>query len=1218
MGKQKSSLTEWPEDLKDVIDWFLRVGGKDTGNHNNNKSVALKNAVEKLYGYDVFKVALGNGNFPGLFKKVAEGLQSFIGYDNNGQQPLDGKGIALEGGYTSSYGSAKWEDKLDHPTSPEAKKAALIFLVSTPILYFGLTYIYCKCSNSENYGGWNNMALSNTHSPLYLFMSAMGFKINELQNIRGSEIARRLISNHTYGFDELKEAKKGEASYSGYLDSINLYGGGKISNSAASCPLYALYNAATAYLKSRSTGSEVQDETLQEIKKKLLNFRDSCGYSYSELKYEINNFLTAVEPSQSSKSHASPDTQPSTAGPVAGTLTTLSLGSGAAAVYVLNIGGARTLVNGLLKIGKDVGGGPDGTKSLSDAVYNLLDGINASAPELLSKFQAIKQALKSAPQNGIIDTLGQGLKTFKEGILINGSGTSEENVYQAPGNGNNLSQTVPNAAKIFLGCVPLCFYGLSYLYWRCSDKGGWRALKLNDRYGSALKHFMASQGFDTKQLKGDSTNGQNVTEALQSFQELQGAAAGMDFLIKFFGKLHSNFNGKLKEVSPPIAGELKKHPLSCLHLLASAYFQHQRSTDPSQSRHPPSTIREMLHWLSALTVTPQFIDLLDNFSGVIGTDFKIAVSGSHEQNEKLSPDELAGHLITSCLSSSWTLGTIQGPGDFNNPLLHEIYSSSEFSYPSSPSVLLSKLADYAYALQFQLHFLYQQCSNTYTKACGWNQCTYGKGINSDPQRRIVQSHICVTGCTKSEHGTGDHSQRPCEHAGCGKGTPSPLQAFLTDKLTGFSRGHPSSHSGHLAECSGYFCHVPMGFNPNDLRAASGGNTQGSHISATLKAFCGGFNTPLRQLSEKLGCLTKRTPRTLGDLFGFTWHLNGQLFKNNRPTLESLISKFNTAFGINSNLSGTFTTDPYAVITKIWNAISQIRSKPQGQSSTATGLSLSLEAMAPTIPFLYQLFMAKDPNTLPGALFDLKGMAEHSGHSIANLTSLYSSGCKEQDKTCGPYLYPITHSDGATYAPTHASTYLSWVLYLSDDLQSWFQDMLDEFKNIDCKAAGCVRCDNSNHKVGQHGTSADCSCPSVVQCGGTLPLLYRHGFRYYSPILLMGGSSGSDNSKRTCQQFHDQLSNVLAEGAPLTKLLESIDDFLYLFRFYFLYNQSAFWTIYICIILYTFFFLLDTLRVRSHLHFPSSNSIPPVSLLGTGKATALKKFTKLTYFTTDLT
>ncbi|GIX61994.1 extracellular matrix-binding ebh [Babesia caballi] len=427
----------------------------------------------------------------------------------------------------------------------------------------------------------------------------------------------------------------------------------------------------------------------------------------------------------------------------------------------------------------------------------------------------------------------------------------------------------------------------------------------------------------------------------------------------------------------------------------------------------------------------------------------------------------------------------------------------------------------------------------------------------------------------------------------------PLQAFLTDKLTGFSRGHPSSHSGHLAECSGYFCHVPMGFNPNDLRAASGGNTQGSHISATLKAFCGGFNTPLRQLSEKLGCLTKRTPRTLGDLFGFTWHLNGQLFKSNM-TADDSVKEFFTSLGV--SVTGEL---PEITADKL---LQDINNKIAGLGSPSKVIETALSVF-PDLPFWYILFMVKPHDSLPVALFKLKstdhnksGKSKYAGEHN-DLYSLYNQMCNEfPNNTCGKYLYPLTHSDGATYAPRNASIYLSWVLYLSDDLQSWFQDMLDEFKNIDCKKSGCRG--SCNHSAGQHGTSADCSCPSVVQCGGTLPLLYRHGFRYYSPLELMGGST-----KRDCKAFAAQLQSVIS-GNPLSNLLTSIDSFLYAIRWEFFSKLSGFWTIYVCIILYTFFFLLDTLRVRSHLHFPSSHSISTISLLGTGKAPELTKFTTL--------
>ncbi|GIX65076.1 extracellular matrix-binding ebh, putative [Babesia caballi] len=394
----------------------------------------------------------------------------------------------------------------------------------------------------------------------------------------------------------------------------------------------------------------------------------------------------------------------------------------------------------------------------------------------------------------------------------------------------------------------------------------------------------------------------------------------------------------------------------------------------------------------------------------------------------------------------------------------------------------------------------------------------------------------------------------------------------------------------------------MGF-AGKLRTDAGG---GLNIAYALGSFCGGFNTPLRQLSEKLGCLTKRTPRTLGDIFGFVWHLNGQLFKRGKSAEESL-KEFLESIGF-ANYAGSTQTTADQFFQAINNKITGL-----GSSQPQSGIDKSLTVFF-GLPFLYQLFMVKPGDSLPAVLFKIKNIPhqaekepKYSGKHD-DLYSLYNPVCKTQEKNCGPYLYPITHSDGATFAPTHASTYLSWVIYLTDDLQSWFQDMLDEFKNIDCKVSGCMDTKCKSHAPGTHGNPSNCDCESVVHCGGTLPLLYRHGFRFHSPHTLSGGSTGNDNSKRSCDKFHSALSNVIS-GNPLSNLLTSIDTFLYLFRFYFLGNLSGFWTIYICIILYTFFFLLDTLHLRSHLRLTASHVVPPIAMLTSSTPLPI---TKLTY------
>ncbi|GIX65933.1 variant erythrocyte surface antigen-1 family protein [Babesia caballi] len=345
MGEsQKSQLTDWPEDLKDVVDWFLRVGGKDTGNQNNDKSGALKNAVYQLKGKDVLENALGSGDLPGLFIKVTKGLQQLIGYDGNGNHDLTEDGIGRKNSYASSYGSAKWKDKLDQPTSPEAKKAAKIFLCYMPVLYLCLIYLYWKCK--LQYGGWGSETINGNQSGLSLFMINMGFPSTQLNgNKLGSEIANLLV-NEPNGLDELKNAQS-SSLYSDYLDKVTQYGQSQITH-PINCPLYALYKASTAYLKSRFQEEKPTNQSLEEIREKIRTFHISCN-SAPELKGAIGTFISICLTKPQKSNHPSPSST-SHAGPVAGTLTTLGLGGGATAAYLFNLGGAKTIVNGLLKI----------------------------------------------------------------------------------------------------------------------------------------------------------------------------------------------------------------------------------------------------------------------------------------------------------------------------------------------------------------------------------------------------------------------------------------------------------------------------------------------------------------------------------------------------------------------------------------------------------------------------------------------------------------------------------------------------------------------------------------------------------------------------------------------------------------------------------------------------------------------------------------------------
>ncbi|GIX62835.1 variant erythrocyte surface antigen-1 family protein [Babesia caballi] len=718
------------------------------------------------------------------------------------------------------------------------------------------------------------------------------------------------------------------------------------------------------------------------------------------------------------------------------------------------------------------------------------------------------------------------------------------------------NNAIQKCAKIFLGCLPLYYQALTYIYWGCHEKGGGCGnLTLA---GGAMRFYFDSQGFLSPYVDRSKTGAHVAESALKGFSELQAAASSLSTTESPY----ASFTTKLQENVGKNSNNLPSTcPLSALFYGASCYFRYQQITTVNIANGAPKTIREMLYFLAALQFSPQY----ETFDGYVTSHFKtilnkpsrditddselklqVADSGTSATGNTLSAADLKSYLTSTFHLAPAFIGLVQEPSTSDDPWLHSLFSNSKFnlSIPSSGPGIFSALSNYTYALQFQLSFLYIQCRNTYTVGCGWQECKFGQGINSDPQSQIVQSHICSVGCSATNHNSGDHASGNCEHAKCGEDTNgSPLQAFLTDKLRGFSRGHPSDPSSHLATCSGVLCHVPMGFDSH-LRH---GSLQGGHIAYALGSFCGGFNTPLRQLSEKLGCLTKRTPRTLGDMFGFTWHLKGQLYnqRNAEPARHNWVTKL-------ANLT------PF--------------------SSTV------MEHI--------------------NVLKTFVGTGHTDPHDTADLTSLYSSGCNQQNQNCGPYLYPLTHSDGTTFgkAAPYASTYLSWVLYLTDELYESLQEFLDTFNGHACK--GCKH--KCSHSTGSAATG--CSCPSVVDCADVLPLLYRHGFRFLSAFRLKGGKGRSDKSKRSCQNFHSQLQSVI-NGEPLRDLFESIDTFLYAIRWEFFSKLSAFWTIYVCLILYTFFFLLDTLRVRSHLKLTSSHTVPPLALLTSGTPLPV---TKLTY------
>ncbi|GIX61124.1 variant erythrocyte surface antigen-1 family protein [Babesia caballi] len=571
MGESQMSLTEPPKDLKEAIDWLVRIAFLDKGGK-------LKDAVEALEDFTSVTKRIGDFNVQGPFNYVCKALKTLIGYNTVGGTTLTDNGIARKDTpcYTSSYGSsAQWDDDMNTPTSDKAKKVALIFLCYVPILYLGITYLFWQCSNTQSHVGWMSLQLRSIRDPLYLFMSNMGFDMQALQDKSGSDIAT-LLQHEMEGFDDFKNVSKAEYSYSSFLQKLEQkHGRDKLNANAISSPMHTLYLASTAYLKYRFNEGKDVDTTFAEIKEKIQTFRASFN-SDQDLKDAIETFIQTCLTKP--RKHDAPDS--STAGPVAGTLTTLGLGGGAAAAYILDLGGAKTLIlhyppvstsldrpsnlkeaiDWILRVtGKDtVDGSQNGTKQLADAVEKLLGDVTSYSPELQKKVDEIKGAL-GTPSTGLIESLATGLATFigyndnqgtigANGIAVGQGGNpgppwkpgdsrsgKKGYVYSydpAEANWKSDGTSEQICAKVFLGCVPMIFSALSYLYWRCDGTGNgeWKAMKIGgDSNGRDLSYFMYGMGYDPHINLDMTKNGSQVVvsafKLIKEFPTVMGKAS---------------------------------------------------------------------------------------------------------------------------------------------------------------------------------------------------------------------------------------------------------------------------------------------------------------------------------------------------------------------------------------------------------------------------------------------------------------------------------------------------------------------------------------------------------------------------------------------------------------------------------------------------------------------------------------------------------------------
>ncbi|KAG6440206.1 variant erythrocyte surface antigen-1 alpha subunit [Babesia bovis T2Bo] len=458
----------------------------------------------------------------------------------------------------------------------------------------------------------------------------------------------------------------------------------------------------------------------------------------------------------------------------------------------------------------------------------------------------------------------------------------------------------------------------------------------------------------------------------------------------------------------------------------------------------------------------------------------------------------------------------------------------------------------------------------------------------DATRKIISIYTTAK-CSACQ----DHSNKcgktpkpttcPTCHQPTTTGVPSPLQAFLEDRLPGFScqevvndendtPNYPPAAS-HLGHCngSGQCCPLPMGFR-NNFHKGSTSDSTGARLYGILYFFSNEnmMQSCVYTLVRVTAALSATTPQVLGDVFGF---FRGGVGNKERGKPQK-----------GEETSCEHTKDP----------------STKGADDYFCGWCASgLREEVKKIEWIQKITGGDDYRESVGkALRDIKG-----SDSTATTTAYSSTGTTTTSLSAltkdSEYLSPLTGELYTAVSATFGNTYLSWVLYLSDALHWGLQSLSEAFQQIECR--GCKgQCDPNKCRKGEHGSNGggQCGCQSIVSCTGVLPVLYRHGFSYGNPFNLEGyqqkdgskeGDYSIENTKTTkhCHEFLESLSKVLddkqatSQDHPLTNLLSQVGQLQYDIRLPWIFALTMAWLVAVLYLAFGAIWPLDWTHMRSH-------------------------------------
>ncbi|CDR98125.1 hypothetical protein BBBOND_0406090 [Babesia bigemina] len=405
----------------------------------------------------------------------------------------------------------------------------------------------------------------------------------------------------------------------------------------------------------------------------------------------------------------------------------------------------------------------------------------------------------------------------------------------------------------------------------------------------------------------------------------------------------------------------------------------------------PRTIRDMLRWLVGIG-SQKHLTTLDKCINEAFGKAPDVIPGNPTlcvNNSKLKSEDVIKALKLASMFSSSVLSAIE-PGWKQKSSRSGTVKRMDTDHDQDPDgcALLCCLQDYVYACYHQLAFLRSQCAGDKFRG-GWMGCQFGRDVTAE----------------------------------------SPLQAFLTD-------AYYSKFKTHLFDpCD--VClksRIRMGFRKGDFSKIA---KDGSYLYYLLSPSCSGDDDPLITLSSYLNCITRRTPRTTGELVSFFQHFGSEMRKD--------------GIGILSDMGRALST-PHPNCPE-WDHLGR-----------------------------------HDLDAVGGIRVSESPISKHDNDHAGTLSTLV--GCNITNVQCTKLLSPITHRAYAMYSPCFAQTYLSWVVYLADTLRESLDRLRYDFTRHNVSKCGSIHhCHDALPYLYFHGfTPPEGTSTSLVTCSQVITKL----------------------------------------------------------------------------------------------------------------------------------